>query len=369
MNDISISIQRLLELLNYDPNQKSFHSIGNFWIHSELSQTIDFINQWDSTGKFALIHLASLCRQYIKDKRVDVIDILNDPHLLDSFKEMKDIVDSDCVKDVKNSMFDSMSQFMSMMGGTNLLGNKNQFEEAIEDSIYSTIKELKKLKFEVYMKSNQPLSLKGVKCSSKVAVFNSLAECVVSLENGEDGLGIVYISNPETIDGYFGFFIKSNGNMFSLNERCDEQYIGQHATRRNGRYIYDAKAMDLFPYDALCKFGGGDYKGYATDITIDEDKLDIFDVEKVDSSIGMRMLICMVLIIKKFDNEILTQEPIIINSLLPQNIKLIEGTSTSLIKTNGSSIIKRMNEVKFHFDKDKLVRNENLQQQCSLPNR
>lgn len=357
MDEIAQHIDKLLKLFNYDPDCKSFHSIDNFWIHSELTDSVDFINQWDVTGKFTLIHLSSLCRQYISNYQVDVMAVLNNPHLLDRFREMKSVIDSDCVEQVKTELGDSMKKFLAAMGGTKLLGDEEKFNETLEGSIYATLKELKKLRFEIYVNSGRPVSEFG-KVSSKVTVFNSLAECITTLERGEDGMGVCYISTPGTIDGYFGFFMKSNGNLFSLNERCNEQYIGQHGTRRNGRYIYDAKAMDLFPYDAICKFEGGDYKGYATEIEINRELLDIFDTSKVDSAIGIRTLICFNLIARKYNKTILEGTPVVINSLLPQNLKQIDGSKGALVKVTDSAIVKSMNDFHVHFDRDKLIHNE-----------
>ena len=121
---------------------------------------------------------------------------------------------------------------------------------------------------DVYVNSGKPV-LQPETVSTKIHVFNYMSECVIRLQTlAKDGAYVCYISNNGTADGYFAIVIKSNGNIFSVNDRIAEVFIGQHGHSRNGRWAENHK--DIFPYEHAVEFSKYDYLGYAENYSINE---------------------------------------------------------------------------------------------------
>ena len=140
---------------------------------------------------------------------------------------------------------------------------------------------LHKCKVDLYMRGGhmQPIS----RFSPKIHVFSSLGECLLAFEAAPDGMYICYIRSNDSADGYFGFYIKSNGNLLSVHERIDESYPGEHSHHRNHRWV-EGKEFALFPYSEVISHSTTDkdgkenvkrdYKGYATQYFISEEDID-----------------------------------------------------------------------------------------------
>ena len=116
--------------------------------------------------------------------------------------------------------------------------------------------------------------------STKLHIFNTLAECLINIENAQDGIYFCFISASNSSDCFFAFFLKSNGNIISVNDRIDEAYIGQHGNSRNGRWT-EQKVDGIFPYDYIFNYSQHDYKGYASKYEINEEKLDLYNLAVV----------------------------------------------------------------------------------------
>ena len=163
------------------------------------------------------------------------------------------------------------------------------------------------------------------------------------MEKSKDGIYICFISNPGTLDGWFGFFVKSNGNLFSYNERIDEAYAGQHRNMRNGRYAEHGKAYGLFPYE-LCEFSEEtDYKGYSTEVKIGEN-CNLFDGKNLEMAV--RVFLTMALISQKHKGQMVDGECVIVNSLLPNNLALLaeyesSAENTAVVEWKRSPIVEQ----------------------------
>lgn len=349
-------LNQILKKMGFDPNKKTFdlaHESTQF--HFELENVVRFVENVDHSGRFGLLYLNQVGRIYFNNVTITALEYFENLHVLDEFQGIWDLMSSGEMEKVKKDFRNVIVRFVSMASNGRLIGEDKSLDDDILESVMTVGKNFFKLHFESYRKSGSPIG-PVERVSSKIHVFRSLGECVLSLEDSDDGLYICYITDPG-LDGYFGFFVKSNGNLFSLNERIDEKYIGQHRNFRNGRHVED-KALDMFPYDEICKFSGEDYKGYPTGISIDEGKIDIFNTEKVDRKVCIRMILCIALIDMKYHGTAIEGQSVMINSLLPQNMKQIEGKSEALVKYQDSSIVKATSGFKVEFEKDKLLSGE-----------
>lgn len=151
---------------------------------------------------------------------------------------------------------------------------------------------------------------------------------LISLESAADGIYLCYIAEHGSAAGYFGFYLKSNGNLLSVNERVNEAFAGEHKRSRNARWT-DEKKYRLFPYSFIMQFSEHDYKGYATKHIIDEDKLSFMEL---GSDAYMPLILAMVMLNQKYVGRGLDDLPLIyVDSLMPVNLKHIESGSQALM--------------------------------------
>lgn len=188
-------------------------------------------------------------------------------------------------------------------------------------------------------KCNEDLFLRGgeikpiTNFSTHIHVFERLSECLLALEQAADGLYVCYIENYRgSLDGNFGFFIKSNGNILSINERINESFPGEHKGRRNGSWL-DSKKASLFPYSFIVSATDPkeetpdgdvkvktDYKGYAYNLFIDEDRLAFLNLQP---EAYMPLIVAMLMLNSRYANTTTEHMRIrYVDSLLSVNLAL-----------------------------------------------
>lgn len=321
---------------------------------SELERISEFANAYDDTGELTLLYLASECRSYIDDTIFNVGKALSNPGMLKPYQDCKALIDSPLVKETRQKLADQIAAIIASISGKKLFGDGNAVGDELEKAVFALFECFRNLRFEVYMNSGRAVESFD-RFSSAVQVCGSLAEMLLRLEGSPDGIYVGYISNPGTLDGWFGFFCKSNGNMFSYNERINEAYVGQHRNLRNGRYAED-KAYDLFPYE-LCRFSAErDYKGYAKEVSIGSNR-NLFDME--DYSVFVRMVLSMAVISRKHTGRTIGERAVLIDSLLPANLALLGGhaeNGKAIVKWEGSQLVKAATSFKQpQFDEEKVL--------------
>lgn len=338
---------------------EGFHGLWDY----EMKRIAEVADNFDDTGALLLVHLASLCRRLVGNVYAPVRDVLSLPDALDPFKRIMALVDSPEVRECRETLARVLCAAVGSASKQRLLGDEESIFPAMDDAIKAIFGGFRHLRYEAYAISGRPVESTG-HTSTSVLSFGSLAECLLALERAKDGIYICFISNPGTLDGWFGFFAKSNGNIFSYNERIDEAYAGQHRRMRNGRYA-EEKAYDLFPYE-MCEFSDDrDYKGYSTEMHIGED-LDLVDAAGENRAVFTRALLSMALIMRRHEGRPLDGEPVVVNSLLPRNLlraKEAAGESkeaeTALVKLGSSEIVARTAAFDSpDFDVAKMLRGE-----------
>lgn len=302
----------------------------------DVEKIVDKSKRLDESGIIEMLSLADLVRDYVGNTYVPAMKFFDDPSFLAVYKDVIENVNSDIVTKCRSSMIRTLSLAVAMALDKPEIGNGEEIEKVFDSSLYFVVDELTKLKYEVYANSGIPFK-KTSNLSKTVHVFNSLAECVSTIERSDDGIYVCYISVDGTLDGWFGFFFKSNGNIFSYNDRIDEEYVGQHLRMRNGRYA-EEKGYNLFPYD-LCNFSEKtDYKGYSTSFSIGENREIVMSGGKLDNF--CKTVLSLVLLTNKHDGNIVSGETVIIDSLLTKNLKQLEAeeTTTALVEVKKSAI-------------------------------
>lgn len=363
--DTNNRLMRFLKESPYDGFR--LRNLSSYWDY-DLKEISKFANAYDDTGELTLLYLASECREYIDDTIVPVGAALANPGILKPYVDLKALIDSPLVKESRQNMVDQLSSIISAISGKKLIGDGHAVGDELEKAVYALFKCFRKLHFEVYMNSGRAIDSFD-RFSSSVQVCNSLAEMLLRLEGSPDGIYVGYVSNPGTLDGWFGFFCKSNGNMFSYNERIDEVYVGQHRLLRNGRYAED-KAFDLFPYE-LCEFSDErDYKGYSKEVTIGSNRR-LFDMK--DFSIFVRTVLSMAVISRKHAGRALKGKAVVVDSLLPANLAMLGGHTKGTkapVKWEGSQLVKAATSFKPpQFEEEKVLRGFYDKEFCNDNNR
>ena len=370
MPQIDEIIERLSRFMVEEPSG-DFHVAG-WWNKTfreyELKKMAEFSNEFDASKELTVIYLADFCRHLIENTSCPVSDAIHGTEQLKKYRECYELACSSPVRNCKSAIVEKMAKVVNALSKQKTIGGTEAVEKAVENGIEALFDNFARLKFEVYATSGRPVGALST-TSLSVLSFQSLAECLLRLEKTVDGIYACYISNPGTRDGWFGFFVRSNGNMFSYNERIDEAYIGQHGNMRNGRYT-ENKAYDLFPYELCEQSDETDYKGYAKEIRLGE-KLNLVDGN--DFGLVIRMLLCLSVIAGKHCGETVSGEPVIVNSLLPNNLALLaqkgeSSGSTALVEWRSSPIVEYTAKSAVpKFDERKVLRGEYNSEFDKLP--
>jgi hypothetical protein len=342
-------IEKMSKFLEEEPSGNftaiDRHNDGIIWHEAlrsfELEKMAKFSNNFDDSKELTLIYLSEVCKYIIENTTCPVSDALVGSPQLEKYRKCLALTTSKEVLECHRAFVDKMAQTISIISKHRLIGKESEIGEDVDNAIGVLFETFANLNFEIYQNSGKPIGHLATTALS-VQACNSLAECLLRLEKSPDGIYVCYISNPGTLDGWFGFFVKSNGNLFSYHERIDEAYIGQHGNMRNGRYA-ENKAYDLFPYE-LCKASEEtDYKGYAKEIRIGE-QLNLAGENGDDFGIVIRMLLSMAVIARKHSGKTIDGEPVIVNSLLPNNLALLAdresaADTTAVVEWKGSPIV------------------------------
>ena len=329
-------LQHWLDYTKYDPNQKSFNLLSSNYAFHRASKAMSAVMEFDPTGTIAVLYAKEVYLQICKEQSVSLFDLWSgeNPELKDG-KTMWDIFMSEDFSVVEKQFLDAIDSLTSKIVGVKQIGERDLEKEraALFDSIVSVTEELTKCKTSLYLKGGQIQPIKNF--STSIHVFERLADCLLALEQAPDGVYLCYITCGGTADGYFGFFIKSNGTILSLSERIDEAYPGQHRNSRNGRWS-EEKKYNLFPYNFMFSFSEHDYLGYAKNHIIDDSQLAFCNLEP---DAYMPIILAMVMIANKYAEANISKMPVmLVDSLFQRNIETALPESKALVVPSDSAL-------------------------------
>lgn len=311
----------------------------------------------DDNGVLELLYFARRLNERLDETYVPVGKILVDDGTTDFtfFREIKECLESPLIASARKMLVDGMSMAVATASKNSVIGKNDQIDKELDKAIGGIMESFYKLHYEVYATSGR--KIENVSWFDPcVQVFGSLAECLMNLEKSRDGIYVCFIAIPGTVDGWFGYFVKSNGNIFSYHDRMDEEYVGQHNNFRNNRHVED-KGFDVFPYD-LCEFSDEhDYKGYAKSMSFGDQKEILLAGGKFESF--MRTMLIIFMLSHKYAGKTITDSPVIIDSLMPSNLNAIgegEEAQRALVKVGDSSVAEYHSHYKApEFDTGKVL--------------
>lgn len=363
MSKLNIILDKWAEYSNYDSSQTSFNLLDmSHELHSFNKLIEVVISEYDNTGAIAVILCKMKFIEMMKKAKVEAWKVLETENILSNEKEMYALFNSRTVTDTEVSVAESINTVMERIIGTKMIGDmdKNSVISKAMESIYLVIKSLEGCNEDLYLRGGEMLPINNF--NTNIHVFPSLASCLTTLEKVDDGLYLCYIDNLGSAEGYFGFYLKNNGNLLSINERIDEAYKGSHKNSRNGRWI-EEKKENIFPYGFIFEYSDYDYKGYAmkhtlsTDTLIDNNGIDKqVPFSRMDTDAYMPIILAMIMIRHKYVGIKLDMNLKYVDTLLPINVsKALENKENALIIVDNSSIIKSHTDIDLNFDIDKVI--------------
>lgn len=317
-----------------------------------VGEKLKEISGYDPNGLISMLYAKNSLIEYTKDKTLKLYPLLADRDAVYKWFELYDTFMCDEVIDIERNVHAMIGEFTySMTGQSKKLENNNinDISKSLCDIIDRVVDGLTKLNVRVYQKSNSHIKINNI--SKSFNIFNSLSDCLLKLNTYDDGMYICFINQAILRDSYFGFFIKSNDNLFSIDERICEVYPGQHYNHRNGRYLED-KALELFPYN-IFDYSEYDYKGYARCYRLKDNIESLSDIEFKYIEL---MSLAMFMIINKYNNSILDGDIIYLDALLPVNIQFLSDVeSTYIVKADSKTLIKQHDNLNINFTKDEII--------------
>jgi len=346
-------LEKWAKFSNYDPDNKKFILDGFSYDVQKGNDLISKLSTtYDNTGGLSVVFAKILCNKILMGNKSTYYEILSNPDKYNESKEMWDLFNSKDIIEIEDNYIYKLNEVVYKILSGKAIGDYEQgFDKGLLfNAIEVCINSLEKCSLDVFLKSNEKISI--AKISTHIHVFNTLAECLTALESTEDGMYLCYVNANASLDGYFGFYIKSNGNIISVNERIDEAYAGSHKNSRNGRYA-ENKQFEMFPYDFIFDFEGHDYKGYATKYIIDDEKLDFFNL---GIKAYIPIVLAMFLLKSKYDGRYVEGDIIYVDSLVNINIqKNISSGCESLSIINNSQLVESHNNLDINFEIDKVL--------------
>lgn len=333
MNFAQNIVEKWLVFSKYDPEQTRFDLLSQHYVMHQATELMAKITEFDPTCTVSAMYAKRVFEGICKSSKVSLSDLFTHPDVVAEARDMWQLFHSAEFDAVEMALLDKLNDMVMKVIPEAQIGERDidAERETMLSGIENVTEELTKCKTEVYAAGGPIQSIDVF--STSIHVFPNISDCVISLESAKDGMYLCYIRNGDSADGWFGFFIKGNGTIVSINERVPEAFPGQHMASRNARHS-DGKKYHLFPYGTMFSFGDYDYTGTATSHTIDTTKLEFF---KCGADVYMPLLFAMILLSNKYVGYVPELERFkYIDALLPKNLE--GGNEKALIVPQNSAV-------------------------------
>lgn len=329
-------LKKWLSYVEYDPEQKSFNIMSVNYQFRKICDTVATFLPFDPEANLSVLYIKHRYEAALKELRLNALDVISNPDGLQPHVDMWKLLHSQEVDAIERTVLDALDVLVHKVMKVKQIGNRDLEAEqtALMSSVESVAESLHSCNVDLFLRGGPIGNITYF--STCIHVFERLADCLLTLEHSPDGIYLCYIRCGDSADGYFGFYIKSNGTILSVNERINESFPGEHSGRRNNRWAEDKK-YTLFPYDFIFSYKDFDYKGYATSHVIDDEKLAFFNLSP---QAYMPLVIAMMLLANRYSGTDITDMTIrYVDSLLPQNIARLDSNTQALIQAGGSSLV------------------------------
>lgn len=351
--EVNKILEYWVEFSEFDPDQRQFMlgSLNYDWnVVSKHIRTL--ISDYDENGYLACLYLKNKYRSTLKDHRVPICNMLENSEEFKEFQTMYNLLYSSDMDSIEKKFRDLCDRIIaSAYGPSNFIGNIeiDKLLSYLED----LVENIPRCRAEILLDSSID-EIKIENINGEIAVFNTVAECIFALNTAKDNtMYLCYITSRGSLDGYFSYMLKSNGNIISINDRVPESYIGEHKNHRNGRWM-EEKQYSIFPYESFVEWSGCDYKGYATKVETKVESLKLMDLKEEDL---IRVLLGGILIMNKYSRYgKVDLKSVYTISLLEQNR---DAECTALITRSENALVastyNKLNELVNSINQEKIT--------------
>lgn len=309
----------------------------------------NILENYDNTGMLSVLNTRIRYIQLLKEMNISLYDAIHNMNLYAKEIGMLNILSDTKVLKAEQDIIDRLSEIYLDITKNRLIGDNQENKEIILDTIANTLEDAYKFNIDIFKKGGK---IENIKIDTKLHIFERMSECLLSLEQVDDGLYFCFINVGGTADCFFTFILKNNGNIIAINDRVDEVYINQHKHTRNARWT-EKKTDKIFPYEKIFEYSDYDYKGYATKYKINTN-INLFELG-IDTFTPI--IISMLLITIKYNGKIIDSNKIkYIDTFIGENIGI--AIKEGLIKYNDSSLIDIGNELDLTFDTNKVINSD-----------
>lgn len=360
--------EKILNLLNdwaiysnYDREQNCFRLNSWEYEFNKINKRVEYLlEEYDETGILSIITIKQAFKNVLKQMEISLFELFKNhesakEEILSHYEMYQKLHDKE-ILEYENQYYKNISLLIQAVLKKQLLEDKETEEDDLKNKLANctdkVLTGLKKCHLNVYKKGG--IVGKITKISTQIYMFPSIAECLFALEKAEDGMYLTFINVANSPDSFFGFFVKSNGNLFSFDERIPEVYRGSHQHSRTGRWT-EGKADEVFPYEYIFNYSNYDYKGYSRTYQIDEEKLAFLNLGE---HVYIPLLLAMIFVARKFSEKELENNIMYVDSILPVNLLQLTEDSTELIVMENTELAKIHKKINLNFDLDKILKNE-----------
>ena len=336
--NIADIIKQFVSYTGYDPEQKSFNMLSSSYEFHRAVQCIEKVLELDPTGRCAVLYAKNAFERILTKVRLSVMDYIRDPKCLHEELEMYALFNDKSVAEAKQSLIEELDLISEHASGIRMIGTADFNDAAFCQAIDAIAEKLTKLaKANVYCCSGKTGEIRTF--CNRVLVYRTMRDCVLSLEAAPDAVYLCYISDNESLTGYFAYMIKSNGNLFCpVTDRYNEKYPGETSNHPNNRWMED-KGFDIFPYDEIVNFSGQDYKGYCTKATLADDAKDGIRFSELNANVRQPIFMAMLLLANRYSNTVIEGDLSYMTYMLSGERALSAAAENAIIPVNNSVAI------------------------------
>lgn len=321
--------------------------VGELYRKNKLAMSIT--SKYDTSGLLGILYIKYALGETLRHVTVNFVDLFKDFDKYETMKDLWDVFDSDEVKDRERPFINLMNSTITSLTGIKLFPDdaSKEDKEAVFSSISGILEDMENLSVEMYQ-TGEDIDVISNFCTT-IQVFEHLSDCLIALEEAQDGMYLCFISHYGKPDGYFGYFIKSRGNLFSLNERAKEVYEGQNQGR-----AYPGNDR-LFPYDAVTRYRSKeDGVEYLPRHVIDREHLSF---SKLSPEMLRTVVISMWLIRQRYMWYLVPEYMplVLVNSLFPMNLEATISDSVELERCKSFPLVKAHAEFRANLSMDKFM--------------
>lgn len=334
-------LKKWLEYAEYDPGSHTSRPLTALGQFQDCCKVIAKFMPYDPSAELAVLYAQRRYESILENFQFSALDVISQPEDLQDHIKMWRLLHSEDMTAIQENVLNTLDTMVSKVIPAKQIGSRDLDAEkdVLLASIEAVVEELDKCNVDVFLHGGTVQEIRHF--SPQIHVFERLSECLLALEHAPDGIYLCFVRCDDSVDGFFGFYIKSNGTLFSINEQIKEAFPGEHSGRRNNRWA-ERKQYSLFPYGCIVNFEGSDYKGYATRHIINDEKLEDNKLAffNLNANAYMPLLIAMMLLARRYSGVSMADHPLMyVDSLLPMNLALESPSETALMDLQSSSLV------------------------------